>query len=306
MKVSVCIIACNVEAFIAQALDGVMAQRTSFDFEVVIGEDCSRDSTREIITAYHRRYPNLIRPIYRENNLGMVRNFAETVLACRGRYIAMLDGDDFWNSPQKLQTQADFLDSHPECSGCYHNVRILNEIDPNLCRLHHSRARKALFFLQDLAAGNPVCAGSMVFRAGLIEAFPDWYFKMPMQDWPLYVLLAQFGPVGFIDEVLSTYRIHRKGDWNRQDRVEILKRDISAALTMNAGLDYSLDKWIGKGIANSHYKIAKLLLREGDREGARRHAREAMNQVAGILYLKALKVYTQTGLSFWKNRIMGN
>jgi len=302
VKASVCIIAYNVEAFIAQALDTALAQQTNFDFEVVVGEDGSQDSTREIIAGYYGRYPNLIRPILREKRLGTVGNFAATVLACRGRYIAMLDGDDFWNSPRKLQIQADFLDAHPECSGCYHNAYILNEENPALSRLHHSRPQKPFLYLHDLVRGNPVCSGSMVFRAGLIKDFPGWYYGMHVQDWPLYVLNAHFGPVGYIDEVLSTYRIHRMGYWNRHDRVDVLNRDISAAQTMNAGLNYSLDRLIGKGIANSHYKIAKLLLALNDREGARMHSREALKQLAGLRYLKALKVYLQSGLRFRKKQ----
>jgi glycosyltransferase involved in cell wall biosynthesis len=298
VKVSVCIIAFNVEAFIAQAIEGALAQRTNFDFEVVIGEDCSQDSTKEIIADYHRRFPKLIRAIFRENRLGMVRNFAETVLACKGQYIAMLDGDDFWNSPDKLQKQADLLDDHPECSGCYHNVNLLNEDDPQGNRPKHSKGQKAFLGLHELAAGNPVCAGSMLFRAGLFNEFPGWYFKMPMQDWPLYVLNAHFGPVAYIDEILSTYRIHRNGDWSRQDRVDVLKRDISAAQTMNRGLNYSLDKQIGKAIANSQYKISKILLSQKDREGARSYSREAMKQLTGIRYLKALWVYLHSGC-FW-------
>jgi hypothetical protein len=226
----------------------------------------------------------------------MARNFAETVLACEGRYIAMLDGDDFWNSPSKLQVQADFLDAHPECSGCYHNVYILNEDNPRASRLYHRRPQKPFIYLEDLAGGNPVCAGSMVFRSGLIGNFPEWYFKMPMHDWPLYVLNAHFGPAAYIDRVLSTYRIHRMGDWNKQDRVAILKRDISAAQTMNTGLNYSLDKPLARQIGNVHYKISKLLISRKDREGARTHAREAMKRLTGLAFLKSLRIYLLSAL----------
>ncbi len=296
MKLSVCIIVYNCEGFIAQTLDGVLAQRTNFDFEVVVGEDCSTDSSRLIIADYQKRYPNLIRPIFRDKNLGMVRNFAETVRACQGRYIAMLDGDDFWNSPLKLRKQADFLDSHPECSGCYHNVHVLDEATGRT-RPYYSRPRKPFLYLKDLVKGNSICAGSMVFRAGLFDDFPDWYYTLPMQDWPLYVLNAQFGPAGYIDEVLSTYRVHDRGDWPRLDRIDGFNRAIFAAQTMNAGLDFSLDSEIRKGIANLRYKIAKQLLARKDYVGARLHSREAMMQLGGVRYFKALRVYLQSGLS---------
>lgn len=166
MKLSVCIIVYNCEDFIAQTLDGVLAQRTNFDFEVVVGEDCSTDSSGRIIADYQKRYPNLIRPIFRDKNLGMVRNFAETVRACQGRYIAMLDGDDFWNSPLKLQKQADFLDSHPECSGCYHNVHVLDEATGRT-RRYHSRTPKPFLYLKDLVGANPICSGYAIMALGI-------------------------------------------------------------------------------------------------------------------------------------------
>lgn len=296
MKVSVCIIAYNVESFIAEAVDGALAQQTDFDFEVVVGEDCSQDSTREILADYQRRFPDRIKIIFRKNRLGMVRNFAETVLACKGQYIAMLDGDDFWNSPHKLQKQADLLDANRHYSGCYHNVCILHEGPPRTTRLQHTGPQKPVLDLNDLAMGNPICSGSMVFRAALSKDFPDWYFTMPMQDWPLYVLNAHHGPVGYIHEMLSTYRIHSLGDWNRQDRVEILRRDICAAQKMNAGLNYSLDTPISRGIANSHYKIAKLLMGRNERKGAELHAREAMKHLRVFRLVKALGIYLQCRL----------
>jgi len=292
VKLSVCIIVYNCEDFVSQTLDSVLTQKTDFDFEVVVGEDRSTDSSREIVADYQKRYPGLMRPIFREKNLGMVRNFAETVRACQGRYIAMVDGDDFWNSPLKLQRQADFLDAHPECSGSYHNVNVLNQATGRT-RPYYASPRKRFLYLKDLLKGNSVCAGSMVFRAGLFGDFPEWYYTLPMQDWPLYVLNAQFGPAGYIDEILSTYRVHERGDWPRSNRIEGFRRAIFAAHTMNAGLDFAYDSEIRKGIANLKYKIAKHLLAEKDYMGARSHSKEAMERL-GLMqfrYYKALFVY---------------
>jgi hypothetical protein len=207
----------------------------------------------------------------------------------------MLDGDDFWNSPLKLQKQADFLDSHLECSGCYHNVNILYEANPGRTRRYYSRPPKPFLYLKDLVGANPICSGSMVFRAGLFKDFPEWYFTMSMQDWPLYVLNAHFGPAGYIDEVLSTYRVHPQSDWAKLDRIDTLKRRILAVQKMNAALNFSYDGIVQKEIANLQYKIGKQLLAQKDYEGARRHSRDAMRKLAGFRYLKALRVYLQSG-----------
>src|SRR6185436_18390622 len=126
-KVSVLMIAYNIERFIGQAIDSVLMQRADFDYEIVIGEDCSTDGTRDIVRQYAAEHPSKIRPILRVNNLGMNANFVATLQECRGTYIALLDGDDYWTSPYKLQRQVDFLDNHPEYSISFHNVTIVYE-----------------------------------------------------------------------------------------------------------------------------------------------------------------------------------
>jgi len=136
----------------------------------------------------------------------------------------------------------------------------------------------------------------MVFRAGLFKDFPEWYFTMFAQDWPLYVLNAHFGPVGYIDEVLSTYRVHPQNDWANLSRIETLKIRMVAVQKMNAALNFSYDGIVQKEIANLQYKIAKQLLAQKDYEAARRHCRDAMRKLAGLRYLKALRVYLQSGL----------
>src|SRR5438132_1821213 len=102
MKLSVMMITYNHERFIAQALDSILAQRVNFDYEIVIGEDCSTDGTRDILMDFHRRYPDRIVLLLRDHNLGVMRNFEATLGACRGRYLALLEVDDYWTSENKL------------------------------------------------------------------------------------------------------------------------------------------------------------------------------------------------------------
>src|SRR5687768_16687744 len=113
MKVSVAMITYNHEAFVAQAIESVLMQKTDFDFELVIGEDCSTDKTREIVNGYKSKYGERIRVLLPAKNLGINRNLKQTLLACQGRYIALLEGDDYWTSSLKLQKQVNFLDTHP-------------------------------------------------------------------------------------------------------------------------------------------------------------------------------------------------
>jgi glycosyltransferase involved in cell wall biosynthesis len=222
---SIVMIAYDMERFIRQAIDSVLAQRVDFDYELVIGEDRSTDRTREIILEYAARWPDRIRPILRDVNLGMNRNFVETLRQARGRFVALLDSDDYWTSPDKLQRQMDFLRSHPECSICFHNTLVVYEDGSvpthpfHVARPEHlisRRVPKPISTLADLAAGNFIQTGSVMFRAGLYDALPDWYLEMPTFDWPLHVLNAEHGSIGYIDELLGAYRVHPAGFWSMQ------------------------------------------------------------------------------------------
>src|SRR5271167_3774085 len=103
MKLSVMMITYNHEGFIAQAIESVLAQRVNFDYEIVVGEDCSTDRTRDILMDFHRQYPDRIVPLLRNQNIGAMRNAEATLAACRGQYLALIEGDDYWTCEDKLQ-----------------------------------------------------------------------------------------------------------------------------------------------------------------------------------------------------------
>jgi len=113
--ISVNMITYNHEPYISQAIECVLKQKTDFPFELVIGEDCSTDGTRKIVMDYAKNYPDIIRVISSEKNVGAANNSKRTIQACRGKYIAWCEGDDYWHNPDKLQKQAEYLENNPEC-----------------------------------------------------------------------------------------------------------------------------------------------------------------------------------------------
>src|SRR5438270_2038014 len=115
-KLTVLIITYNHAAFIKAAIDSVLMQDTSFDYEIIISEDCSTDGTRDILHHFAAAYPNRIRLLLSERNRNDNRVVRRGIEAARGMYIALLDGDDYWTCKHKLQRQVEFLDDHPECS----------------------------------------------------------------------------------------------------------------------------------------------------------------------------------------------
>lgn len=129
LKVSVCVITYNQEKYIRQCLQSLVDQITDFDFEIIVGDDCSTDSTTSIIKEFANKYPNLIQPIYQQTNKGSTHNYLVTHTAAKANYVAHLDGDDY-SLPGRLQTQADVLDCEPHCNMVFH--RMLVEIQNRL------------------------------------------------------------------------------------------------------------------------------------------------------------------------------
>ena len=221
VDVSVVLLTYNHERFIAQAIEGVLAQE-DVAFELVVTEDCSTDRTREIVREYAARFPGRVRALLAPRNGGMNLTLARGIEAARGRYVALLDGDDYWTSPQKLRRQVDFLDAHPECAICFHNVMVVYEDGTaphpfHVARPTHRVSRpvpKPVSTLADVAPGNFLQTCSVVFRRGLFGAFPPWYTGLVVGDWPLHVLNAEHGDIGYLDEVLAAYRVHPGGVWS--------------------------------------------------------------------------------------------
>ena len=214
MKVSVCLLTYNHVRYIAQAIDSVLIQKTDFDFEVVIGEDASTDGTRKVVEEYALRHPGQIRAILQPRNVGAGKNSMDTWKACRGRYIALLEGDDYWTSSHKLQKQADALDAHPEWTVCYHRVRRFSQ-DAAFPPSDYPRGpQKPVLTLKDLLhAGNPMQTCSVMYRGGVVPELPTWFRDLGVGDWAMHLLHAARGQVGFIDELMADYRIHGEGAW---------------------------------------------------------------------------------------------
>jgi glycosyltransferase involved in cell wall biosynthesis len=287
--VSVLMIAHNVEDYIAEALDSVLMQEVSFTYEIVVGEDCSTDRTREILLEYARRHQDRIRLILRDRNIGMNPNFAATYLECTGKYVALLDGDDFWTSRHKLQKQVDFMEAHPQCTICFHNAMVVyadGRQAPHPFHMrepsHHISAHlpKPVSTLEDIARRNFIQTCSTMYRGGVVRELPDWYLTMPTFDWPLHVLHAEHGEIRYLDEVLGAYRVHPGGFWSdRMSRYQDLA-DVELMIrgyhTLDRHLRYRYAGAIRRAFPYHYNRAAELALRDGQRPKARKYAARAL------------------------------
>ena len=127
LLVSISCITHNHEKFITQAIESFLMQETNFEFEIVIGDDCSTDRTKEIILSYVDKFPGKIRFINRLKNIGSAPNFMQTIKECNGKYIALCEGDDYWTDPLKLQKQVDFLEENSEYVLTSTQYEIIND-----------------------------------------------------------------------------------------------------------------------------------------------------------------------------------
>ena len=217
--VSVKMITYNHESYITQAIEGVVNQKTDFPFELIIGEDCSTDRTMDIVLEYQKKYPDIIRVITSDKNIGAKKNGYRTEMACRGKYIAYCEGDDYWHRFDKLQLQVDYMESHPEC-GLIHsdydrffiksgnliknfNRKMNNKPSNNLDISSILRGGKYLYILtctvmvrknilHEVTNSDPLLYQSAQFLIG---------------DTPRWAEIAYCSATHYIDESLSTYNV---------------------------------------------------------------------------------------------------
>jgi glycosyltransferase involved in cell wall biosynthesis len=210
LKVSIPLIAYNQERFIAQAIEGVLMQRTTFDFELLVGDDCSTDGTRAVVDRYAARDPR-IRVLDRPRNLGMNRNFWDALSHCRGQYVAMLEGDDYWTDPTKLQRQADYLDAHPDVAVVHHRVLVVEEATGRTRHDPRFRIRRRKTLDDLLRRGNFLHTASTMFRNRDFGAAPPWFFELKIGDVVLHAMNAAHGDIAYLPRTMSVYRVHGGG-----------------------------------------------------------------------------------------------
>lgn len=211
---SICLITYNHGELIEQALEGVVMQVTDFPVEIVIGDDESTDETSDILIQYQKRYSDRVKVLRSTKNLGQLTgmtfqlNLVRNLRACRGKYIAMLEGDDYWTDPLKLQKQVDFMEQNPDCSMCFHAVSVMRNgglLKGSMPSMHLQNR----FFTEDMFTHCFIPTCSMVYR-NIVE-LPSWFLDVISGDIPLHFLLAEKGNLFFMKEKMGVYRLHPGG-----------------------------------------------------------------------------------------------
>ncbi len=212
-KVTVLTLTRNQKEMISAAMESVLAQRADFPVEHIIVDDCSTDGTQEVIAAYAEKHEQ-IRPVFLRKKSRQGQNVAALFSRCRSPYVALCDGDDYYTDPNKLQTQVDFMEAHPECGLCFHPVKVVYEDGSGRERIYPPleempRGVRDFYYLADLMRVNFIQTNSVMYRWRFTEGLPDWFVPdLVPGDWYWHLLHAEIGKIGFINKILSVYRRH--------------------------------------------------------------------------------------------------
>lgn len=243
--VSIRLMVYNHAKFLRQAMDGIMEQRTTFPVEVVVGDDFSTDGSLDIVKEYQDT-PNIKIKIlnrsvgdeYWQNRqrYGRLYNFLNILENCKGKYIALLDGDDYWIDQLKLQKQVDFLQNHPDFSMVFHQANKLYD-DGTISPFNQFDVDRDFQF-KDLIERNFIATGSVLYR-NHYEPLPSWFLSLQAGDWGLHLINSQQGKIRFLSSCMSVYRKHDNGVWNQLSSEQVARKNIQNLQVMDRAFNYN-------------------------------------------------------------------
>lgn len=219
MKLTIVTTTYNQEKYIGEAIDGMLMQKTNFPYQIVISNDCSTDNTLKVLNEYKKKYPEKIKIINNQKNLGAMGNFINTLDQIKDtEYVALCDGDDFWTDENKLQKQVDFLDANKDFNICFHKAKLFYENNEKEESIIPAEAPE-ISTIEELVNSNYIVANSVVYRwkfndRSLKDIFPD---NIVPGDYYIHLLHAEDGKIKMMNEVMSAYRRHSGGMWWSND-----------------------------------------------------------------------------------------
>lgn len=219
--VSVVVVTYNHRQYIEKCLDSILNQKTNFEFEVVLGEDNSSDGTREICIEYARKYSNIRLRLQDRSNVIYIYNtatgrfnFLDCLSNTCGRYVAFCEGDDYWDSENKLQAQFDLLEGNSEFSGSYHNTYTVNS-NGEETGLFRSDLPSQMVLDDLIQIISPFHTTSFFARKEYLINLPQFMKEVMSFDMALFFIVGSFGPVVKAESIFSSYRKHDAGITNK-------------------------------------------------------------------------------------------
>lgn len=246
-KISIIITTYNQEEYISQAIESVLMQQYCPEYEIVIGNDCSTDNTGLIIEDYRKKYPDKIKVLYRNKNLGMLHNLKDCFENCSGEYIAILEGDDYWIDNEKLRKQYDLLSKKNDALLCFNDIYLKYNNEENL-KEHlkgiKKKIKNKISFEELVKYGNPIANFSCcMYRKKALKYIPESYWENKENaDWLFNLYLLDVADGIYLKDRCSVYRINDKGIWSSLSSEEKCYLIIKAINEYNKLFNYKYTK----------------------------------------------------------------
>ncbi len=277
VEVSVICLAYNHEKYIERCLEGFVRQKTDFLFEVFIHDDASTDNTAEIIKQYAHNYPDIIKPIFQQENkysksIPIIKTYIAPLI--KGKYIAICEGDDCWIDDQKLQIQYDYMTEHPECSICTHNAIVRNYKNNETWVVTQERKERDYTIEEIIKSGGNLFATNSIFIKREFYLNQPSCFRCPgVGDYQIVFYAAIQGRCHYLPSIMSKYNANTTGSWtdriwnNPEKRIQHLKEFIAMLNAVNDYYNHRFELAIYEKITSLEFEILKLT---GDYSGMRK------------------------------------
>lgn len=208
LTVSICMITYNHEKHIQQAIEGVLMQEGDFDIDLIISNDNSPDNTDRVIQKMLKNHPraSAINYINHEKNIGVMPNFTSSLQLCKGKYIALCDGDDYWTDPLKLQKQISFLEENSEYAASFHEVEMLFDDKKIPFSVYRKNKINSSVYFKDVVTNDwliPTC--SFVFKKDKM-VIPPFYKEFNYGDFPLFCCILINSKAHYSKDIMGIYR----------------------------------------------------------------------------------------------------
>ena len=243
-RVSVLLVTYNQQRYIGRALRSLLGQALDGPIQVIVADDGSTDRTRDII-AEHEGTDSRFKFTYLDHstNLGITKNYQRGFAACTGQYVAVLEGDDYWISPEKLLRQSAFLDAHWECDLCAVNYFTFEEERALFTARTGVGAGHRLLGARDQIANNLASNFSTcMYRKTALDDLPESLFEMTSYDWIVNICVASRSLIGFLEEPMSVYRLHAGGVWTQTKYTDQLRAQLTLIPAYDALTDHVFTK----------------------------------------------------------------
>jgi len=243
MKVNIILITYNHSEYIGQALDGVLMQKTTHDIEVIVADDASTDNTLGIIKEYELKSSLKFTYLPSTTNLGFNRNYKRAFEACDGKYIAIMEGDDYWTDPHRIEKHVNFLEQHGECSMSFNRIVFYyqDQADFRLNDWDSDDDYKYYTSRQQLVGNKIGNLSACVLRNDIVKKLKPELFELDIADWMLGIVFGQFGFLAEQKDPMSVYRIHGDGQWSKQKEEFQIQNQIDSIPAYNKYLDYKFN-----------------------------------------------------------------